>query len=82
MANNNSKHKFLIFTNKGDFSTWKANSKRGLIGILKCIIDNNLYDISQDPITIWGFKVFEKQSGIKSPIKKEVKHGNNRSDRS
>ena len=64
-----SNHQFIIFTNKTGVSAWTANSKRGLIGILKCIIDNNIYDISQDPITIWDKKVFEKQSGIKAKKK-------------
>lgn len=59
------KTEFIIFTNNQNSPQFFAISKRGLIGMLKVIIDNNLYDISQDPITIWDRKVFEKQSGIK-----------------
>lgn len=54
---------FIVFTNKGH---WVAKSKKMLIGALKTIVDNNLYDLANDPITIWDRKVFEKQSGILS----------------
>jgi len=59
--------KFIIFTNR---ATYKAMSKRGLIGILKSIIDNNLYDLKSDPITIWDKEVFENQSGLSTATQK------------
>lgn len=56
---------FIIFTNTGQHT---AKSKKGLIGLLKAIIDNNLYDLKNDPITIWDWEVFKKQSGIEEKI--------------
>lgn len=59
---------FVVFTNKGGH--YIAKSKRGLIGILKTIVVNNLYDLNNDPITIWDRGVFEDQSGEKIKDKK------------
>jgi len=42
-----------------------ANSKRGLVGILTTIIDNNLIDLKKNCIEIWQTSELEKASGIK-----------------
>lgn len=60
---NQKKVKYIIKSEDGK-SIWIAKSKRGLIGILATIFDNNLINLKKNYIEIWDAEELERASGI------------------
>ena len=57
------KRQYVIKSEKGDH-LFIANSKRGLVGLLATVVDNNLIDLKNQSIEIWDKEELEKVSGI------------------
>ena len=55
---------YIIKSEKGDH-IFHAKSKRGLVGLIATIVDNNLIDLNKQYIEIWDKNELEKASGIK-----------------
>ena len=58
------KRKYTIKSGDGK-KMYFVGSKRGLIGFLTTVVDNNLINLEKDYIEIWQTNELEKASGIK-----------------